>query len=303
VRKLLNLLILLTVTWATSSCATFNVETGTKIDLKPQSILINSGEQPKFSRIVLIASGSFEIVKALGYESKVVGLGITEKVDSSAIPQVTDGHDFNLEKVLNVSPDLILFDDSTSVNSQIIDQLTRVGIVHYELGYTNTVSGITEKIREISKVLGVPKAGNELITKLTQLNVSEQTGVRVAFLYLRGNNSIYLIGGSGSGADDLILSAGGIDVGSLKFDRAFTPLTPEAMVELNPDVFLLMSKGLQSVGGIEGFIKLPGVAQTNAGKNQSIITVDDEMLLSFGISTFHLVEELNKEFKELRETN
>lgn len=291
------------MTWATSSCATSNVEIGTKIDLKPQSILINSGEQPKFSRIALIASGSFEIVKVLGYESKVVGVGITEKVDSSAIPQVTDGHDFNLEKVLNVSPDLILFDDSTSVNSQIIDQLTRVGIVHYELGYTNTVSGITEKIREISKVLGVPKAGNELITKLTQLNVSEQTGVRVAFLYLRGNNSIYLIGGSGSGADDLILSAGGIDVGSLKFDRAFTPLTPEAMVELNPDVFLLMSKGLQSVGGIEGFIKLPGVAQTNAGKNQTIITVDDEMLLSFGISTFHLVEELNKEFKELREAN
>jgi iron complex transport system substrate-binding protein len=302
-RKLLTLLLLLTVTWATSSCATSDLNSTTNLSPNSNSIFINTGEESRFSRIVLIANGSFEIVKALGYESKVVGVGITEKYNNSDIAQVTDGHDFNLEKVLNVNPDLILIDTNTALSSQIDDQLTRLGIVKYELSFVNTVEGIRDKILEIANVLGTPKAGSELIANLNQILGNKQTGIRAAFLYLRGSNSIYLIGGKGSGADDLISSAGGVDVGALKFNTAFTPLTPEAMVELNPDVFLLMNKGLESVGGIAGFAKLPGVAQTNAGKNQRIITVEDELLLSFGISTFDLVKQLNEQFEALRETN
>jgi len=297
------LLLLSTVTWATSSCAASDLNSTTNLSSNSNPIAINSGEESKFSRIVLIANGSFEIVKALGYEDSVVGVGITEKLNNSSVPQVTDGHDFNLEKVLNVNPDLILVDANTTLPSQVNDQLTKLGIAKYELGFVNTVVGIKEKILEIATVLGTPKAGSKLVANLGQIYSNEETGVRAAFLYLRGSNSIYLIGGKGSGADDLISSAGGIDVGASKFNTAFTPLTPEAMVELNPDVFLLMNKGLQSVGGVAGFTKLPGVAQTNGGKNQRIITVDDELLLSFGIGTFDLVDELNREFRKMREAN
>ena len=302
-RKLITLLLLLIVTWTTSSCVASSSNSSTKLESNPEIILVNSGEQPKFSRIVLIASGSFEIVQALGYENNVVGVGITEKVYNSNILQVTDGHDFNLEKVLKVKPELIIVDGSTYLSPKVNQQLAKLGVIKYELNYVNTVAGIEGKILEIANLLNTPIAGAELISKLNQDFVSEQIGIRVAFLYLRGNNSIYLIGGKGSGADDLISKAGGIDVGALKFTTAFTPLTPEAMVDLNPDVFLLMSKGLDSVGGLAGFTRLPGVAQTNGGKNNQVITVDDEKLLSFGIGTFDLVRELNQKLREIRESN
>jgi iron complex transport system substrate-binding protein len=66
-------------------------------------------------------------------------------------------------------------------------------------------------------------------------------------------------------------------------------MTAESLATLNPDVIIVMTKGLQSVGGISGLLKLPGVAQTNAGKNQAIIDVDDSLLLSFGPRTPSLV--------------
>ena len=44
-------------------------------------------------------------------------------------------------------------------------------------------------------------------------------------------------------------------------------MSAEAIATLNPDLILVMSKGLESVGGVEGLIALPGVAQTDAGKN------------------------------------
>jgi len=66
-------------------------------------------------------------------------------------------------------------------------------------------------------------------------------------------------------------------------------MTAESLATLNPDVIIVMTKGLQSVGGISGLLKLPGVAQTQAGKNQAVIDVDDSLLLSYGPRTPSLV--------------
>ena len=82
---------------------------------------------------------------------------------------------------------------------------------------------------------------------------------RVAFLYLRGQAGVYLIGGPGSGADSMIEAAGGIDAGTaIGLDRPFTPITSEALVAAAPDVILMTTTGLESVGGIDGLLADPG---------------------------------------------
>ena len=53
-----------------------------------------------------------------------------------------------------------------------------------------------------------------------------------------------------------------------------------------------MIGGLESVGGVTGLKKLPGVAQTSAGKNGRVIAVDDSLLLSFGPRTPSLIDKL-----------
>ena len=51
-----------------------------------------------------------------------------------------------------------------------------------------------------------------------------------------------------------------------------------------------MTKGLESVNGIDGLLALPGIAQTTAGREGRVIAVDDAVLLSYGPRTGALVD-------------
>ena len=107
----------------------------------------------------------------------------------------------------------------------------------------------------------------------------------MAFLYVRGNAGVFFILGDGSGADDLITSISGIDAASEEGVKDIVPATSEALVKLNPDLILAMNKGIESTGGIEGFVARPGVGETTAGQKQRIVSMDDGQILSFGPNT------------------
>ena len=108
-----------------------------------------------------------------------------------------------------------------------------------------------------------------------------------------------MIGGKGSGADSLISSIGAIDVGAQSLKNPYNPLTAEAFIALNPDVILVMSKGLESVGGVDGLVALPGIAQTSAGKSRRVLAVDDSLLLSFGPRTPDLITQMASQVAKL----
>ena len=78
--------------------------------------------------------------------------------------------------------------------------------------------------------------------------------------------------------------------------NGFVPLTAEALIEADPDIVLVMTEGLASVGGVDGLVKLPGVAQTDAGMQGRVIAVDDRVLLSFGARAPSLVAALREIF-------
>ena len=164
-----------------------------------------------------------------------------------------------------------------------------------------SVEDIEGKISAIAQAIGTPGDGETLIRVMSQRSAAEpvKTGTRIAFLYLRGGSAIYLIGGEGSGADSLISSIGAIDVGAQTLENPYNALTAEAMIELNPDVILVMSKGLESVGGVDGLVALPGIAQTSAGKNRKVITVDDSLLLSFGPRTPDLIRQMAEQVSKV----
>ena len=53
-----------------------------------------------------------------------------------------------------------------------------------------------------------------------------------------------------------------------------------------------MSAGLKSVGGVDGLLKLPGVAQTPAGAARRVVDMDDGVLLTFGTRSGRAVQAL-----------
>jgi len=246
--------------------------------------VVHSTEKPKYSRVVALANGSAEIVAALGYKSILVGRDVASTLpDFSSIPIDNPGHTISPELVLSQKPDLIIIDANSSPQTALTT-LAKSGIRIVKIADSFSVNAIVSKEAAVASTLGVPLAGKALESQVTA-KTYPQTATKTLFLYLRGTASIYLIGGKGSGADSLFAAMGFHDVGAENLAQPFSAMSAEELVKLNPDVIVLMSKGLQSVGGVDGFVALPGVAQTRAGKERRITTVDDSLLLSFGPRT------------------
>jgi len=243
------------------------------------------------SRIISVASGAAEIVAALGLGHNLVGRDIaSESATTASVPVVTDAHAVSVEKVLARKPTLFIVDAQTSP-TQSLDAIARSGVQVIQIPQAWSLPEVQPRITALGIALGVPQQAEQLDTQL-DITMASPGKLRVAFLYLRGTASIYLLGGKGSGADAMIAAAGGIDVGAQANLNPFTPLTPEALAQAKPDVLLVMTKGLKSVGGLSGLLSLPGVSQTPAGVNKQIIAVDDGLLLAFGVDTKNLVSAL-----------
>jgi iron complex transport system substrate-binding protein len=261
-----------------------------------RSISLTTQTSLSVSRVVVLANGVAEIIQSLNAQSVIVGRDISSTEDSlSDIPIVSSGHQVLPEKVIALKPDLVLIDASTGPKSAI-EAIRSAGIKVIQTPESWSLADLPIKVRAVGDAIGAQDQAEDLVQQLNQsLRVSTvKNSPRVAFLYLRGTSSVYLIGGAGSGADSMLDAIGAIDIGAESLDRPFNTLTAESLAELNPDVILVMSKGLESVGGVQGLLKLPGVGQTKAGKNSAVIDVDDSLLLSFGPRTPSLVEALAK---------
>ena len=60
-------------------------------------------------------------------------------------------------------------------------------------------------------------------------------------------------------------------------------MTAEALVAAQPDVLVMMTDGLESVGGVDGLLeRIPAIAETPAGAHRRVIDMADAEILSFG---------------------
>ena len=265
------------------------------------TISINSPTTFSVSRVVVLANGVAEIMNSLNARSILIGRDISSTEEALAdIPIVTSGHQVLSEQVIALKPDLVIVDASTGPKSAI-DQIKAAGINVVQTPESWTLADISSKVAAVASAIGARQQG-DLLNRAIAAEIQTSTlpsKPRIAFLYLRGTSSIYLMGGPGSGADSLISAIGAVDVGAQSLEYPFNTMTAEALATLNPNVIIVMTKGLQSVGGLPGLLKLPGVAQTQAGKSGAIIDVNDSLLLSFGPRTPSLVTSLAESVRAL----
>lgn len=245
------------------------------------------------ARVAAVGNGTAEILVAMGLAGLIVGRDIASEIEElRAIPIVTNGHEISAEKVLGVSPDLLIVDPNSSPKSAI-SQLERSGIRTVQVPESYSLDGISEKVAAIAQAIGDPERGEllnqEIMRAIDEVKTKERKSLSVLFLYLRGSNGIFLVGGRGSGADALIMAAGARDIGSTLYSNPFTPINSEAILGLEPDRYLVMSAGLASVGGIDAFRNLPGI-----DPQVPVISVDDSLLLSFGPRTPDLIRQLSE---------
>jgi iron complex transport system substrate-binding protein len=106
---------------------------------------------------------------------------------------------------------------------------------------------------------------------------------------------VQLIFGEGTGVGEILEAVGAVDVaGELGVDET-QQLTAEAVLEAAPDVFVVTSSGLESVGGIDGFLAIPGIAETPAGRDRRVLAYEDQFLLGGGPRFGQMLTELSSD--------
>ncbi|WP_433567315.1 heme/hemin ABC transporter substrate-binding protein [Nocardia sp. CA-151230] len=234
-----------------------------------------------------------QTIYALGLGGRLVGRSMSAKIPAIAgLPNVTpDGESMSVEAILALHP-TVLLTDATTATPAVFEQLRAAGVPIVFFDPARTLNGAGPQIQAIADALGVHDQGvalaqrttTEIGTATANLPATDPR-LRIAFVYLRGT-ALTMLAGRGSGADALIAGLGAEDAGTAAgLSEPFVAITSEAMIAARPDVLLVMTEGLDSIGGTAGLLKLPGVSQTPAGRAHRIIDMSDSVLLSFGPNT------------------
>jgi iron complex transport system substrate-binding protein len=242
-----------------------------------------------------------QIVWALGLGENLVGRSTAAAFPAVAqLPNVTGGNGaLNVESILALRPSVFLT-DTTSASPAVREQLRATGITVVYFDPERTMDGVVPQIEAVAAALGVPQRGQELGRRTSDEIAAASAAVpapdprlRIAFLYLR-SSAITMLAGPGSGADALIAALDAEDAGQQAgLTEPFTAITSEAMIAAAPDVLLVMTDGMKSIGGVDGIVRIPGIAQTPAGRNKRIVDMSDAVLLSFGPNTGRVISALS----------
>lgn len=237
-------------------------------------------------RIVTVGGSITETVYALGAEDLLIGTDTSSIYPEAAtkLPQVGYQRTLSAEGVLSLKPSIVIVLPEAGPPAAI-QQLENAGVKVLRVSNESSAEGAKNKIRQIAEALNLKEKGDELIKKLEgelseadKVVATKTTKPKVVFIYSRGAGAAQ-VGGTGTPADSMIKMAGGEN--AVTTFSEYKPLTPEALVAAQPDIILLPARGLTSMGGLDAVLNLPGVAETPAGKNKRIVTIDDMLLLGF----------------------
>ena len=254
-------------------------------DAEGKTVVISSAD-----RIVSLNGSTTEILFALGVGDNVVGCDASStypKGVKDKLPSIGYQYGLNVEGILSLNPTLIIGRDDVRP-PQVVQQLRMAGVTVLLLKEPRSFETAKQRLLTIGKAVGHKKKAKELakaldtdIEKLEAKLASrkETPKQKALFLYLRGTQTTLVLGtDTAPGAMFDIVGAENA-AGSIKGNK---PMTAEAVIAAQPDVYVLFTSSLESIGGIDGLLKLPGLAHTPAGQNRRVVTLDGQYLSGFG---------------------
>ncbi|MBM3070824.1 hemin ABC transporter substrate-binding protein [Enterobacter sp. RHBSTW-00994] len=251
-------------------------------------------------KIVTLGGDVTEIVYALGAQSSLVARDSTSQWPQPAtiLPDVGYLRQLNAEGILSVRPTLVLA-SAQAQPSLALQQVEQSNVKVVTVPGSNDLSVIDEKIRVIAQATHREAQGetlrNTLRQELAALPASP-LNKRVLFILNHGGMTA-MAAGQQTGADAAIRAAG-LQNAMQGFTR-YQPLSQEGVIASQPDLVVISRDGVKALGGEENLWKLPGLAQTPAGRNKQVLAIDDMALLGFSVRTPHAIQALRTKAEQL----
>lgn len=264
-------------------------------DANGETVFINSTE-----RIIGLNGSTTEILFALGLDANIVGCDASStypKDVKKKLPSVGYQYRLNAEGILSLKPTLVIGREDVKP-PQVVEQLRAAGVTVLLLKEPRTFDEAKQRLRTIGKAVNRKENAEALISDLemqvemlaSKLAVREgQPKKKALFLYLRGPQTAFVLGEESAPGVMIKIVGAENAAGNIKGTK---PMTSEAVIAAQPDVYVLFESGLKSIGGVEGLLKVPGLAQTPAGRNKRVVSIDGLYLSGFGPRCGHAALDL-----------
>ena len=238
------------------------------------------------TRLITLFGDITEIVYALGAEEHLVARDASSiyPAEAETLPNLGFAGTLNAEAVLALEPTLVI-GTQLSGPAGVLDQLRDAGVEVLLLDAARGLDAPRLKIQAIGAALGIPRTAAALADEVERRLAEATAGaeaverpLRVLHVYIR-RGGVQLVSGAGNEAQTIIEAAGGIDAATETGIVGWESLTPEALVAIDPEVYLVMDRGLEAIGGVEGLLAIPGMAETRAGRGRYVVSMPDLELL------------------------
>ena len=243
--------------------------------------------QPR--RIVSIGTSITETICALGAGARLVGVDSSSRdyiAEVATIPRVGAFRTISAEGIVSLKPGLVLATIDEGPPEAII-QLRQAGVAVEVLPRNYTLDEVKASVRQISRTLELSAKGEELVSSLDRdmahVNAARariRSKPRVIFCGLGPNMPGGNISGTNTRIAEMIQLAGGVN--PITAFEGFRPMTEEGVIAAAPEIIVITQRSFERAGGVDGILRLPGVALTPAGKNRRIVPVSDMYFQGFG---------------------
>lgn len=238
-------------------------------------------------RIVTLGGAVTELTFALGCGKDIVGTDLSSvyPAETSALPKIGYWRSLAAEGILSLHPTMVLADYDAGPES-VLQQIKDAGVPVHHLPHVLSMPEAQEQIRLIASALGKEQQGKELSDKLGKEYKeiqdslrSVEPGIATIFIYVRGAK-VFHVAGTNTAGDAMIRLAGGKNVAATL--EGWKPVGAEFFLDTRPQVLIVTTTGLESIGGMEGLKALPGIQATPAVRDGLVLVVDDLAFLGFG---------------------
>lgn len=252
-------------------------------------------------RIVSVGGDVTEIIYALGAQQQLIARDSTSLHPAAAteLPDVGYMRQLSAEGILSLKPSLVIASELSQPSltlKQIADSGTKVVMVPAQ----PALESIPLKINAVARALNKDAAGKEL-TERYQRQIAalprEPLPVKVLFVLSHGGMTA-MAAGKNTPADVIIRAAGLTN--AMPDVARYQPLSQEGVIASAPDLILVSTQGVKSLGSEAKVWELPGIALTPAGKNRRLLVVDDMAMLGFTLDTPNLLAALRQAAEQVK---
>lgn len=239
-------------------------------------------------RILAIGGDVTEILYAIGADKQIVAVDSTSQYPAEALKEkkvVGYMRALSTEGVLSMSPTMIVASQGAGP-PEVVKALKGSGVTFVDVPDDHDPLGVASKVRIVAKAAGNEEKGETLARDVEEKFASLETDRRKigkplrAIFVLGVQNGKANIGGAGSSGDSILQLAGLQNVAT-SFN-GYKPLVDEALIELQPEIIVVMKQSNPNHDALKSIGELKGLAATPAGKENRIVAMDGLYLIGFG---------------------